>query len=291
MALGPGTARRSRWSGLFLSLLAAGTAASPRAPRCPQPHVPERVEHFALGPAGGEPEAVVAWRSHPAEGGRRLEFEAFFRSSGIRVLVVECLGEEGPRHVYREMGPAGARTLLAEWRERGRVLFTVESSFDGSLREACDARRGAVMPLYLVELLRGDRLSQGSLQVLDPLARGLERWRVSTSYASVRGHDGEPAFRRRVELRREDGTLAGRYDFQGDALVGFLWQEGGREARPIDASTYASLGGGRAVERGGDHRAQEVEALLREARPEVKDVSGIRAAPSSLAGPQGLRVQ
>jgi hypothetical protein len=85
--------------------------------------------------------------------------------------------------------------------------------------------------------LRTARATQGSFSLLNPLSGRLERVTLTTTY----GFDGEPqptgpsesapAARRRAELRRDDGTLAGRYDFAGAELVAFQWHEGGVRAR------------------------------------------------------------
>src|SRR5204862_117518 len=46
---------------------------------------------------------------------------------------------------------------------------------------------------------------------------------------------------RTVELRRTDGTLAGRYRFEGTRLAGFQWQEGGLAARRVESEEFERL--------------------------------------------------
>lgn len=208
----------------------------------------ERIEHFLLERPADELEpserqappapAFAEWRSSLTAKGWHLELVVHFPAEGIRVYAVECLTEHGPRLVWREVCPRAGRTLLADWTEGGERLRAREWAADGSLRESCDASRGAVLPLYLVELLRSGQLSQGAQLVFDPLGRALERQSIRTSYAKEVTNEGRSAFARVVELAREDESLAARYVFQGAELVRFQWQEGGWIARRIDGEEY-----------------------------------------------------
>ncbi len=220
----------------------------------------ERVERFlvewagaGLPPAGapGLPEALeearlrgevglVELRRRRVDGGWQLEQDIAFPFEGVRVMAVECLSAVSPRLVWREVTPRGGRTLFAEWRERSEALRVVEWGLDGSLRESHETGRGAVMPQYLVELARAGHLDGGTFRVFDPLAGGLERWTLTQRYltAGDGGAPGGPELLREIELRREDGSLAGRYRLRGDELLELAWQEGGLRVSPLDEEGY-----------------------------------------------------
>ncbi|MDP6539502.1 MAG: hypothetical protein QF903_15980 [Planctomycetota bacterium] len=213
----------------------------------------ERVEHFVLedtalseGEAPGSGlrgmlrgegvRGLVEWRRRRTEGGVQLELEVHYPGEGLRLMDVECLTERGPRLVWREVSRAAGRTLVAEWCDDGSGLRVLEWGSDGVLRERTDARGGAVMPLYLLELLRAERVTGGEFLVFDPLGRGLEALTARTIHFA--GADGAGSTRR-VDLRREDGTLAGRYTFAGESLEEFRWQASAVRARRIDGREYA----------------------------------------------------
>ena len=167
-----------------------------------------------------------------------------------RVLHVEELCDSTARLVWREMGAGSGRSLLAEWEPGGAALRTVEWDRNETLREQIDARDGAVMPLYLIEMLREGRATTGRYPVFDPLSRSLADVEVFTSYgddptASSRSASegaapdrAAPARLRTVELLRADGSLFGRYCFRGAELVAFQWQDGGPWARRAGAADY-----------------------------------------------------
>jgi hypothetical protein len=210
-----------------------------------------RIEHFVLEIRGPAPAAapsaaqevgLVCMRRRPIEGyehGMQLECECLFRRDGDggepeHVLHVERLSSEGPRLVWREWGPGRARSLTAEWTRDGKGLRMVESCRGGMPRETLSAGDGAVMPLYLLELARGGGATSGRYRRLDPLSRDLETVELTTSYRAESG-----ANVRVVEFTREDGSLAGRFEFRGADLVSFQWQEGDLAARRVTAQEYA----------------------------------------------------
>jgi hypothetical protein len=247
-----------RFSRILLTLAALGSALSGWAPCLPprRTHAElERLEHFVLegaplaagerpgrGPHGAlrgdGARGLIEWRRRRAEGGWQLELEVHYPLEGLRLMGVECLTEKGPRLVWRELSRGAGRTLMAEWCDDGGGLRVLEWGCDGVLRERTDAREGAVMPLYLLELLRTGRATSGEFLVFDPLGRELEPLTVRTTHLAL---PQTPHFARRVELRRGDGSLAGRYTFAGESLEEFQWQASAVRARRIDAREYAEL--------------------------------------------------
>jgi len=211
---------------------------------------------------------VVQLRRSQIDHGWQLELEVCYPFEGVRLLAVECLNPRSPRLVWREILPGGGRTVFAEWTEDSAELRALEWGVDGSLRERKSTCRGAVMPQYLLELARCGQVTGGTFEVFDPLLRDLSRQTLSTSYEPAEGRGevigGCP---RRVELRQDDGTLAGSYLFEGTRLVSFRWQEGEVEARGITEAEYDEL---RA--RWGMAPAESVERALPRGVA-VKDVS------------------
>jgi len=172
------------------------------------------------------------------DGGRQLELDVAFPLEDVRLMAVERLDAESPRLVWREIAAGQGRTVFAEWTAASERLKVMEWGLDGSLRESHGTVRGAVMPQYLLDLARRGRLVGGRYPVFDPTSGDLETWSVELSYRLGAG-DGEDL--RRLELRRTDGSLAGRYDFVGTRLVRFQWQEGSLVARAIPAAEYREL--------------------------------------------------
>jgi len=91
--------------------------------------------------------------------------------------------------------------------------------------------------LELLEALREGRRLPPKVQRYWPLTRSVEELRIE-----LHNVDGTPGIRRRlVELWRVDGSLAGRYLFDGEVLEAFQWQAGGPWARSISAQRHRSL--------------------------------------------------
>ena len=235
--------RPSRHLGLLASLLVAGLAASAVLPGDERAMRQPRTEWFVIeevGP-GGRPEAVgvarVSRRTRP--GATLLERDLVLargdRAAGlVRVFAVEELAPEHARLSWREVASGSGRTLRAEWLAGGDSLDVTEWGNGPRLREELGSDEGALLPHYLLEILRRGGMTAGSVPVFEPLSRSIERVEISTYH--------DPAGRARtVELARRDGTLAGRYRFEGDRLVGFQWQEGGAFARPVDEAEHARI--------------------------------------------------
>lgn len=247
----------------LLTLAASVLALSARAGEVPATS-PDwsaklRLEHFALQVletpprtsrdlvmSRGRTVGLVAWRRRRVADGIQLECESTFaddehRSESARVLHVEQLTDAGPRLVWREIG-RGGRALRAEWSRDGENLRVIEWSASETRRESVGTGKGAVMPLYLLELARTGRITAGSFLRFDPLVRGLDLAELCTSYevensTPENANAGAMALRA-VELRRSDGTSAGRYVFRGSELCAFQWQESDVWAVRISPEEY-----------------------------------------------------
>jgi hypothetical protein len=207
-------------------------------------------------PTCGRALGAVEWRRMAREEGMQIECEMLFARAGRgatcqRVLHVEELCRDRSRLVWRELGDASGRSVLAEWGADGESLHTVDWGKVETLREEISASRGAVMPLYLIEMLREGRITSGRQLVFDPLTRALSELEIRTSYADAAqppcpaGPTASWASRglslaRCVELRRSDGTLAGRYRFRGCDLIAFQRQEGGAWACRVGAREHSA---------------------------------------------------
>ncbi len=212
----------------------------------PAPDV--RLEHFVLelrSPDAKLPVREVGLvcmrrrRIAGREDGMQLECECLFRRDGPEpdsehVLHVERLSSEGARLVWREWGAGRARCLTADWTADGRGLHMVESCRGGMPRETLSAADGAVMPLYLLELTRNGGATSGKYRRLDPLSRALESIELRVSNRVDAGVE-----LRVVDWLREDGSLAGHFEFHGDELTSFRWQEGDLLARRVTEQQYS----------------------------------------------------
>jgi hypothetical protein len=182
---------------------------------------------------------LVEIRRDSFSGSPQLEVEIDYPFENLQVLAVECLDPRSPRLVWREVSDGAGRTLMAEWTARNEELRVREWGIDGSLRETKQTRSGAVMPQYLLELIRSGAVTSGSFEVFAPLSHALEHWTLKTSYRRERA--AATTYLRQAELRRDDGTLAGRYVYRGEDLLEFQWQEGGAVARRLAPAEFAEL--------------------------------------------------
>ncbi len=182
---------------------------------------------------------LVELRRTTLEGSPQLELDASFPFERIRVLAVECLNPRSPRLVWREVSGGAGRTVFAEWTAESEELRVMEWGIDGRLRERSTTSGGAVMPHYLLELVRAGSVTTGTFEVFDPLGHSLESWSLSTTYQRAEATGLEYA--RQAEFHRADGTLAGRYLFHGTELIRFQWQAGGAIATRISEEEHAKL--------------------------------------------------
>lgn len=181
----------------------------------------------------------VEMRRREFDGAPQLELEVAYPFENIRLFTVECLNPRSPRLVWREVSRGAGRTVFAEWTAESEELRVLEWGIDGKLRERSATREGAVMPHYLLELVRAGNTTSGSFEVFDPLSHELETWTLTTAYE--RDSRASVDYLRKVEFHRSDGTLAGRYVFRGTELLRFQWQEGGATARRVGGEELAEF--------------------------------------------------
>jgi hypothetical protein len=213
----------------------------------PPPLVPLRRECFVIeAPGAAADRAPLGWAEflrRESAGGMVLECEYVFvregREERWRVRHVEQLDSKGPRLVWREIGTAAGRTLTLEREPDSEQWRCQAFESDEAVRCAIDTSHGAVFPLYLLELARKGQFGAAELYLFDPLETALCLRRVSTVYSPAGGTRA-----RTLEIQRPDGTLAGRYVFEGTELSSFQCQEGGWRARRIDPEEYARAVGG-----------------------------------------------
>lgn len=193
-----------------------------------------RVESFVVGDptaGGAEPVAVVSLRAVARAGHLLLEQDVTFRAAGVRVLHDEHRETDGWHLVRRELrGPESpGRSWIAEPDGDGLRLLRFGSSRPVHGRVAGSPR----MPLELLESLRRGEPVGERVLLLDPLGEGLVSVDVRVRTGDPRTERPAPRSRT-VALVRADGSLLGRYVFEGTSLVAFQWQDGSRWARRTD---------------------------------------------------------
>ncbi|MEE8467014.1 MAG: hypothetical protein V3T22_01070, partial [Planctomycetota bacterium] len=222
------------------------------------------------------PRAVIALRRVEREGTQTLERDVLFRAGGVRVLLDERYGDGPPRLVWRELRTNAevGRTWMAE---RDTVQGHIRTQRWGSrapVHGSLPLHHAVLGPLEFLERLRDSQPLPAPVTILDPLGCDLTRLSVLTIPADLRatleigratrglavslstpwasaalqslGRHGAAltravfgdGTRRTVELRRADGSFAGRYVFEGTDLIAFQWQPGRRWARRIDERLY-----------------------------------------------------
>jgi len=188
---------------------------------------------------------LAEFRRRHINGGWQLEQDVAFPFEGVRLMAVECLSAKSPRLVWRELTPAGGRTMFAEWTADSEQLKVIQWEQDGSLRQTLDAQSGALMPQYLLELVRSENVSGGDFVVFNPLLAGFEECTLELRFTPGaewgRGPADEelPRPLREATVRRADGSLLGRYRFAGTQLIELRWQTGAMRLRRISAEAYA----------------------------------------------------
>ncbi len=212
-------------------------AVAPAAPRFEEEHFSLELMPAAAGDDAtsllsaqhGTPAGWLVVRRHTSGDARQLEIEVRFLHQRSRAIHVEQLDGAARRLVWREIGPDATRTLTAqrdraelslrEWVGRERVDSVLANS------------RNALFALELLEQLRAGQVPEAA-EVFDPLSRSIERWFLRSELVPEAGT-------RRIEALRADGSLAGRWTFEGTSLAGFSWQRGGLLARRIDPQQFS----------------------------------------------------
>jgi hypothetical protein len=201
-----------------------------------------RVEHFALTDSidgvrvrDEHVLGLVEWREREVDGGQVLERDVMFAGASLLIRHVERLTEETTRLVWREAGPGVGRSQIVE--PEGGRLRIVDWLRSGVERSSLEIEHPARFPLALLESFReGERMPTVAERYW-PLTRSVERLSIATRYLAGAMAPG----RRLIELTREDGSLAGRFLFDGDALEAFQWQEGGPWARRVSEARHARI--------------------------------------------------
>lgn len=226
---------------LFAVLLSSAVAGVP-GPEAPRPAL--RSEWFVLEEAdagGPRVSGVVRLVRRARPGATQLESDTTFaredRANGsVRVLAVEELTPDRASLSWRQIAAGSGRSLRAEWHAGGDGLDVTEWGNGPRWREELASDEGALLPHYLLELLRQGRMATGRVPCFDPLTRSIELLEVATWYEGHSGATGSAV--RTVELRRVDRTLFARYRFAGTRLTGFELQEGGPTARAVEEAEY-----------------------------------------------------
>ena len=223
------------------------------------------------------PVGVVRWARIREPDELRVELEVVFFGAGTRVLHVERMKPDERKLVWREMRVSKGRTVTLEWTVGDPDVHSTEIAGGEVLRSELHPNDGGLFPLFLLEQIRSGSTFEGRFRLFDPLANAFEeiaitskvelplrhpmQRRVSEAHTTpaaesepVGASDSSPAASaseaadeksepvpRCIERRRADGTLAGRYVFEGEDLAWFQWQAGGPLATPVSAEHYEHL--------------------------------------------------
>ena len=225
-----------------LALMPVGDPRRDTLPRDPGP----RTEYFILEITAvprARPVGTLCLRRRAVEGGFQLEGEWVFDrldegSGDERVLHIEQISDTGSKLIWREWGPSRARSLSVTQEAGVDGLAFVDSARGGTRRATLASRERAWLPLELLERTRLGDPPRSACARFDPLSRSVERVEVKLGPPAT-GAGGEPApTARAYEIVREDGTIAGGFEFLGAELQSLRWQEGELVARRIDEKEY-----------------------------------------------------
>lgn len=227
-----------------------------------------RVEAFLFERSTAEgvvPEAVVLMRSAGEDlsaPGFLLEQDVTFREGGVTILHDEEVRENGWHMVRRELRSPGStgRSFSAQPDGKGG-LRVLRWGFNVPVHEHW-SRPAPRLPLEVIHGWRNGTQESGPLLIFDPLTEGPCLVRASVEAGDPRG-ELVSEDTRTLTLRRENGSLMGRYVFSGVSLVALQWREGGGWARRIEEREALRLVSRWRVER--DSEA-EAWAAIRTAR-------------------------
>ncbi len=224
----------------WLALLVPLCLALVREPRASEPEGLE--ECFVLqlpvpAQAGGRPTVeevgLAVLRRKLVDGVEQAEWDLRFFGEDTRVSHVERWVEGRPRLSWREWRPRSGRSLSAELGPDGLAL--VESGQRQTLRVQLPVPEGVLFPIALLEQARSGTLGAGRVPCFDPLARQVEPLSLQVAFSPEPQPDslGASVLERRVQLTRDDGTLAAEWTFRGRELWSARWHAGGLVARRV----------------------------------------------------------
>jgi hypothetical protein len=222
----------------------------------PSPSEPLREELFAIEQVEGAAELELgAVAPNPAQGdaaaepavlgvarcrrlsipdGLQLEWDVqFLGEDAARVLHIERSNPAGDTLVWREMLPGSGRTVSARCSQDALAITLREWAGRTVHQSELASPQGLRLPLHLLELLRSGARPPSEAHVFDPLARQLEP-------VAIRARELESGARK-IDLLRNDGTLAASWLLEGGDLVAFQWQGGNVRARRISAEEHERL--------------------------------------------------
>lgn len=194
-----------------------------------------RCEHYAQFDAGGELVALErrVWRE--LDEGEQLELELRFAEQDVLYQHIERLRPDSSELIWRESGRGVGRCVLAKWSAGAPQVDLVDTCGQEAVRRAIDARSGALLPLYALQLARTGDAPRGSWPILDPSSAVIEFW--TARELRLPGAWGLRYF----AWERADGSLAGWYAFAGEALLASVRQRGQPFALRIPATRYDEL--------------------------------------------------
>ena len=190
--------------------------------------IPERpgARHEFFRLKGSQPQLGVASIHIASELDQmRSEMRLDFFPIKTTVIHIERQSANGPRLIWRERRLRSGRTVQVDWSADGNSLSSVDWSGRDANRRQSRPESGALLPLYLVEQVRGGQFLSGRFDVFSPLSNRVEEWTATVKRFRVPWFG--PGFARQLVLRRKNGSLAGEYIFQNEELLLFRLQQGG----------------------------------------------------------------
>lgn len=247
---------------LHLVLLSLASLPAPSALRTSASF---EAEYFVVDDPSGsgtlaEARAVCALRRRHTDTAWTLEREVVFRDGPLRVQHVEQHGPDRTRLVWRELGPVGGRTWLAQRAAEAQSFETTTWGATESVHGKISGAADIIAPLEWFARARAGVARTETRLCLAPLTGSSEEWTLELDADWRPAPDelppalvaeagrvveastaGGPRPLRCYRWLREDGTLARCEVYRGASMITFRWQADGAWARPIDAAQFASL--------------------------------------------------
>ena len=166
----------------------------------------------------------------------RIETQTTWFDADTLVVRVEESGPRGRSLIWREVGERTGRVLWLAEEDAGGFQSTEPVG-----RDLVRRRFGELdLTLHRIEEARRGAPVEACLTTFQPLEQRTEDL-VAKSCAVGSG--------RLLELWRQDGSLAGRYSFEGEELVTYQLSEGGPVAVGIPPTEYHALLRSRRIDR------------------------------------------